>query len=46
LYALASNERRSCSVRTERDMLGHLFQCDPDIRIARSEIYPDPAEPR
>ncbi len=27
-------------------MLGHLFQCDPDIRIAGSEIYLDPAEPR
>jgi putative mRNA 3-end processing factor len=27
-------------------VLGHLFQCDPDIRIARSEIYLDPAEPR
>lgn len=27
-------------------MLGHLFQCDPDIRLARSEIYLDPAEPR
>ncbi|HEX7151802.1 MAG TPA: MBL fold metallo-hydrolase RNA specificity domain-containing protein [Thermoanaerobaculia bacterium] len=23
-----------------------LFQCDPDIRLARSEIYLDPAEPR
>ncbi|HYI09636.1 MAG TPA: hypothetical protein VEK57_11285 [Thermoanaerobaculia bacterium] len=27
-------------------MLGHLFQCDPDIRLAGSEIYLDPAEPR
>ncbi len=27
-------------------MLGDLFQCDPDIRLARSEIYLDPAEPR
>jgi putative mRNA 3-end processing factor len=27
-------------------MLGHLFQCDPDIRLSRSEIYLDPAEPR
>jgi putative mRNA 3-end processing factor len=27
-------------------VLGHLFQCDPDIRLARSEIYLDPAEPR
>lgn len=27
-------------------MLGHLFQCDPDIRLADSEIYFDPAEPR
>lgn len=27
-------------------MLGHLFQCDPDIRLANSEIYLDPAEPR
>jgi putative mRNA 3-end processing factor len=27
-------------------MLGHLFQCDPDIRLAGSEIYFDPAEPR
>jgi putative mRNA 3-end processing factor len=27
-------------------VLGHLFQCDPDIRIAGSEIYLDPAEPR
>lgn len=27
-------------------MLGHLFQCDPDIRLAASEIYLDPAEPR
>lgn len=27
-------------------MLGNLFQCDPDIRLARSEIYLDPAEPR
>lgn len=23
-----------------------LFQCDPDLRLARSEIYLDPAEPR
>ncbi|HEY0159336.1 MAG TPA: hypothetical protein VGF28_18770 [Thermoanaerobaculia bacterium] len=23
-----------------------LFQCDPDIRLARSEIDLDPAEPR
>jgi putative mRNA 3-end processing factor len=23
-----------------------IFQCDPDIRLARSEIYLDPAEPR
>jgi putative mRNA 3-end processing factor len=23
-----------------------LFQCDPDIRLARSEIYLDPSEPR
>lgn len=27
-------------------MLGHLFQCDPDIRLVASEIYLDPAEPR
>ncbi len=27
-------------------MLGPLFQCDPDIRLAHSEIYFDPAEPR
>ena len=27
-------------------MLGHLFQCDPDIRLINSEIYLDPAEPR
>jgi putative mRNA 3-end processing factor len=27
-------------------MLGNLFQCDPDIRLAGSEIYFDPAEPR
>ena len=27
-------------------MLGHLFQCDPDIRICGTEIYLDPAEPR
>jgi putative mRNA 3-end processing factor len=27
-------------------MLGDLFQCDPDIRLAHSEIYLDPAEPR
>lgn len=27
-------------------MLGHLFQCDPDIRLAASEVYLDPAEPR
>ena len=27
-------------------MLGHLFQTDPDIRLADSEIYFDPAEPR
>jgi putative mRNA 3-end processing factor len=27
-------------------LLGSLFQCDPDIRLARSEIYLDPAEPR
>jgi Cft2 family RNA processing exonuclease len=27
-------------------VLGHLFQCDPDIRIARSEMYLDRAEPR
>jgi putative mRNA 3-end processing factor len=27
-------------------VLGQLFQCDPDIRIARTEIYLDPGEPR
>jgi putative mRNA 3-end processing factor len=27
-------------------MLGHTFQCDPDIRLAGSEIYLDPQEPR
>lgn len=27
-------------------MLGDLFQCDPDIRLASSEIYLDPAESR
>lgn len=27
-------------------MLGQFFQCDPDLRIAGSEIYLDPAEPR
>ena len=27
-------------------MLGSLFQCDPDIRLAGSEIYLDPAESR
>jgi putative mRNA 3-end processing factor len=27
-------------------MLGHLFQSDPDLRIAGTEIYLDPAEPR
>jgi putative mRNA 3-end processing factor len=27
-------------------MLGSLFQCDPDLRIADSEIYLDPREPR
>jgi putative mRNA 3-end processing factor len=27
-------------------VLGHLFQCDPDLRIAGTEIYLDPAEPR
>lgn len=27
-------------------MLGQLFQCDPDIRVAGTEIYLDPAEPR
>jgi hypothetical protein len=27
-------------------MLGDLFQCDPDLRFAGSEIYLDPQEPR
>lgn len=27
-------------------MLGDLFQCDPDLRLAGSEIYFDPQEPR
>ncbi|HEX6640552.1 MAG TPA: MBL fold metallo-hydrolase RNA specificity domain-containing protein [Thermoanaerobaculia bacterium] len=27
-------------------MLGHIFQCDPDLRLVGSEIYFDPAEPR
>lgn len=27
-------------------MLGSFFQCDPDLRLAESEIYFDPAQPR
>jgi Cft2 family RNA processing exonuclease len=27
-------------------MLGSFFQCDPDLRLADSEIYLDPQEPR
>lgn len=27
-------------------MLGRLFQCDPDLRLAGSDIYLDPQEPR
>jgi putative mRNA 3-end processing factor len=27
-------------------MPGSLFQCDPDLRVADTEIYLDPAEPR